>query len=220
MRTGVSLKEKLLSLIFPARCALCGKMTAGGRRVCDSCLKNNPPQARFRLLEEPEFSLFCVSVYAYEGQARQAILQYKFRGRKERAAGFAQALTLALPPRWQTVDVVCWVPISHQRRRERSYDQSELVARKVAKAIGRPCRKLLEKVVNNQPQHELNAAQRWENVRNVYLADNKKVRGKTILLIDDIVTTGATMLECASCLLRAGAKEVFCGAIAESMFDM
>ena len=79
---------------------------------------------------------------------------------------------------------------------------------------------MLEKVVNNQPQHELNAAQRWENVRNVYLADNKKVRGKTILLIDDIVTTGATMLECASCLLQAGAKEVFCGAIAESLLDI
>lgn len=220
MRTGVSLKEKLLSLIFPARCTLCGKITAGGRRVCNSCMKHNPPQAHFRLLEEPEFSLFCVSAYEYEGQARQAILQYKFRGKKEKATGFAQALTLALPPRWQTADVVCWVPISHQRRRERSYDQSELVARKVAKAIGRPCRKLLQKVVNNQPQHELNADQRWENVRNVYLADNKQCQGKTILLIDDIVTTGATMLECASCLLRAGAKEVFCGAIAESLLDI
>ena len=220
MRTGVSLKEKLLSLIFPARCTLCGKITAGGRRVCNSCMKHNPPQAHFPLLVEPEFSLFCVSAYEYEGQARQAILQYKFRGKKEKATGFAQALTLALPPRWQTADVVCWVPISHQRRRERSYDQSELVARKVAKAIGRPCRKLLQKVVNNQPQHELNADQRWENVRNVYLADNKQCQGKTILLIDDIVTTGATMLECASCLLRAGAKEVFCGAIAESLLDI
>lgn len=220
MRTGVSLKEKLLSLIFPARCTLCGKITTGGRRVCNSCMKHNPPQAHFRLLEEPEFSLFCVSAYEYEGQARQAILQYKFRGKKERAAGFAQALTLALPPRWQTADVVCWVPVSRQRRKERGYDQSELVARKVAKAIGRPCRKLLQKVVDNQPQHELNADQRWENVRNVYLADNKKCQGKTILLIDDIVTTGATMLECASCLLRAGAKEVFCGAIAESLLDI
>lgn len=220
MRTGVSLKEKLLSLIFPARCTLCGKITAGGRRVCNSCMKHNPPQAHFRLLEEPEFSLFCVSAYEYEGQARQAILQYKFRGKKEKATGFAQALTLALPPRWQTADVVCWVPVSHQRRRERGYDQSELVARKVAKAIGRPCRKLLQKVVDNQPQHELNADQRWENVRNVYLADNKQCQGKTILLIDDIVTTGATMLECASCLLRAGAKEVFCGAIAESLLDI
>ncbi len=220
MRTGVSLKEKLLSLIFPARCTLCGKITAGGRRVCNSCMKHNPPQAHFRLLEEPEFSLFCVSAYEYEGQARQAILQYKFRGKKEKATGFAQALTLALPPRWQTADVVCWVPVSRQRRKERGYDQSELVARKVAKAIGRPCRKLLQKVVNNQPQHELNADQRWENVRNVYLADNKKCQGKTILLIDDIVTTGATMLECASCLLRAGAKEVFCGAIAESLLDI
>ena len=55
MRTGVSLKEKLLSLIFPARCTLCGKITAGGRRVCNSCMKHNPPQAHFRLLKSRSF---------------------------------------------------------------------------------------------------------------------------------------------------------------------
>ena len=221
MPDGVSWKEKLLSAIFPARCALCGRITRGGRRVCARCQEKNPPNAQFRRLEAGSSGLevFCVTPYVYKGQVRKAILQFKFRGKREKAAGLSEALVLALPPRWQTADTVCWVPLSDKRLRERGYDQSELLARKVAKEIGRPCRKLLTKIQENQVQHTLRREERKKNVQGVYRADGGQIYGKRILLIDDIVTTGSTLGECAGELYRAGAAEVHCAAVVTSIGD-
>ncbi|HIS49725.1 MAG TPA: ComF family protein [Candidatus Gallacutalibacter pullistercoris] len=217
MRTGVSFGEKLLAMIFPSRCAICGKITIGGKRICGKCEEENPPQSYFRRLdEEGNAPIFCVSPYVYSGEVRKAILAMKFYGRKERAAGFAEALARVLPPRWQTDDVVCWAPISQERLRERGYDQSELVARRLARELGRPCRPLLRKIKNNRVQHELHLEERRRNVQGVYAAEENRVRGKRILLIDDIVTSGSTLRECANCLLAAGAIEVHCAAIADA----
>lgn len=221
MPDGVSWKEKLLSAIFPARCVLCGRITIGGRRVCARCQEENPPCARFRQLEAGSSGLtvFCVTPYSYKGRTRRSILQFKFHGKREKAAGLAEAVVLALPPRWQTVDTVCWVPLSEGRLQERGYDQSELVARKVAKAIGRPCRKLLIKVQENQVQHTLSREERKKNVQGVYRVNNQRIHGKRILLIDDIVTTGSTLGECAGELYRAGVSEVHCAAVASAEGD-
>lgn len=221
MPDGVSWKDKLLSAIFPARCALCGRVTSGGRRVCAHCLTENPPQARFRKLEagNSEQEVFCVAPYPYKGRVRRTILQFKFQGRRERAAGLSEALVLALPPRWQTADIITWVPLSAKRLEERGYDQSELLARKVAKATGRPCRKLLTKVQENQVQHSLRREERIKNVQGVYRADPCRAHGKRVLLIDDIVTTGSTLGECAGELYKAGAAEVHCAAVATAEND-
>ncbi len=221
MPGGVSWKEKLLSAIFPSRCAMCGRITMGGKRVCARCQEESPPQARFRKLEAGSsgMEVFCVAPYPYKGQVRRAILQFKFRGKREKAAGLAEALVLALPLRWQTADAVCWVPLSATRLEERGYDQSELLARKVAKTIGRPCRKLLIKIQENQVQHSLRREERIKNVQGVYQADSHRIHGKRILIIDDIVTTGSTLGECAGELYRAGAVEVHCAAAASAEGD-
>ena len=101
---------------------------------------------------------------------------------------------------------------------ERGYNQAEEIARKVAKQFGRPCEKLLQKTKENQPQHNLTTPQkRIENVRGVYApAKRAQIAGKKILLVDDVITTGATMLSCANELYKAGAKEVICVAAAKA----
>ncbi len=213
MRTGVSWREKLISAVFPARCAICGQVTAGGRRICPRCEEQSLPQALFRRLEEStsfDGDVFCVSPFLYEGLPRRMVLDLKFRGKKKNAKWLAERLLLVLPPRWQTADVVCWVPMSAIRKKERGYDQSELIARQTARKLGRPCRKLITKFRENQTQHELDARERAINVMGVYKSNPSRVSGKRILLIDDIVTTGATLSACIQALKKAGAAEIHC----------
>lgn len=220
MEERVSKRERLLSLVFPAHCVLCGKLTEGGRRLCPECSRNPAPESVYRKLGNryESHSLLCVAACSYAGEAKQLVLGLKFGGKKKNARILADKLLLALPKEWQYADVICWVPVSPQRKKERGYDQSELIARRIGRKTGCPCRPLLRKVRENRVQHELSAEERWVNVLGVYQADQKKIRDKRVLLIDDIVTTGATMLECAETLLRAGAEKVFCGAAETSIF--
>ena len=109
----------------------------------------------------------------------------------------------------ETVDVVCAVPLHESRLRERGFNQSELLAEVVAEAIGEPVKPLLAKTRPTLPQVDLPAESRATNVRGAFEADlHEIIQGQTVLLIDDLFTTGATMMECARVLKRAGAEEV------------
>ena len=107
-------------------------------------------------------------------------------------------------------DRVSWVPLSRRRLRERGYDQARLLAVEVSRRTGIPCERLLRKIRSNPAQSGIGGpAKRRMNVAGVYRACAAEITaGRRILLVDDIVTTGATLSECASVLTGAGAKEV------------
>ena len=109
-------------------------------------------------------------------------------------------------------DCVCEVPMRGRDRRRRGYNQAELLAKHTAKLLNIPHKKrLLIKTKNTKTQHSQNMEQRWMNIRNVFAVNSKyDVTGKTVLLIDDIKTTGATLDECARTLKLKGALEVYC----------
>ena len=113
-------------------------------------------------------------------------------------------------------DVLTWVPISARRQWQRGYDQGEQLALAVGKELGVSPVKCLKKHRNNRPQAELgDASQRRANVLGVYRCIRPElVRGKRVLLLDDVITTGATAGECARVLLTAGAKAVLCATVA------
>ena len=113
-------------------------------------------------------------------------------------------------------DLLTWVPISFWRRWTRGYDQVELLARAVGRELGMEPVRCLRKVRHNRPQAGISGeAQRRANVLGVYrVTRDADLRGKRVLLLDDIITTGATAGECARVLLTAGAREVHLGAIA------
>ena len=117
-----------------------------------------------------------------------------------------------------TFDLICWAPVSKKRRRKRGYDQGELLAREAAKQLGRECVPLLKKVRDTPAQSGLkDPSARRANVMGAYQAvEPALVVGKRILLVDDVVTTGETLSECASTLLMAGAEEVFCVTLAKA----
>ena len=113
-------------------------------------------------------------------------------------------------------DILTWVPVSPLRRFKRGYDQVELLARAVGRELGTEPIRLLRKTRNAPPQSGISGeAARRANVLGAYrVTDPQAIRNKRILLLDDVITTGATASECARTLLTAKAKQVNCAAVA------
>ena len=116
------------------------------------------------------------------------------------------------------LDLVTWIPLSPKRRRKRGFDQAEALARAVARELDLPVRGTLEKFRNNDPQSHLHeASERRANVLGVYrLKESVDLAGLRVLLVDDVVTSGATLSECARLLRSAGAAEVLCATLAQA----
>ena len=111
---------------------------------------------------------------------------------------------------WRDLDILAAVPLHPRRRRERGFNQSLIIAAELARLKKLPLiRNNLRKLRNNTPQTRLDGRQRRDNVKGAYgLRKPRDIEGKTILIVDDVYTTGATVSECSSILLKAGARDV------------
>ena len=118
----------------------------------------------------------------------------------------------------ENIDLILSVPISRERYLERGYNQSALIAKQIALCLNIPYKNfILIKKKNNKKQSTLSISNRKRNVQGVYSVWQKeKIRGKNVLLIDDILTTGATLNECSRILKENGAKRVIVGVIAKA----
>ena len=205
----------LLELLFPQKCILCRRVLRGGET--DLCRKCRAEQELWGTPKrKPQFLDSITAVWYYEGNVRRAVLRYKFYRARYLAAGFGRSLAMRLQQRDWEYDILTWVPVSRLRRLTRGYDQVELLAKAVGKELGMTPVPTLKKIRNNRPQSRLkDPAARKANVLGAYrLLEAADVSGKRVLLLDDILTTGATAGECARVLLSAGAREVHCAAIA------
>ena len=199
----------LLKLVYPAKCVLCtALLPADQTGLCHDCRTNikEYPDPRIRL---PHLESWAALWY-YEDSVRESILRFKFGHRPAYAKTYGQLLAMKVIQRQTKYDLLTWVPTARLRQRKRGYDQVALLARATAKQLGTKAIPVLKKIRNNPRQSGLgNAAQRRANVLGAYrLIPSVQVAGKRILLIDDVITTGATAGECARMLLTAGAKEV------------
>ena len=211
----MSLKEKLLDLFFPPRCAFCRRTGVHG--VCADC-ERTLPYAKVQLCEGAGFGR-CASPLLYEDAVRESLLRFKFHGAQSAAEGYGELLArCAAEELGGQFDTVTWVPVSKKREHERGYDQARLLAKATAKALGLPLTPTLHKQRNTQPQSGTgDAAKRRANIAGAYrMKTGADVIGKRILLMDDIVTTGATLSECARVLGKAGAEQVVCATVARS----
>ena len=206
-----------LDLLFPPRCPFCGQiLPIGGENICPDCKKNLPYIQSGKILRKVGNHTCAVTFY-YEDMVRSGIRALKFSGRSARAKAFAPYLVRTIAEELGgEFDAVTYVPISTQRRIRRGYDQTELLARHIAAAWGVRAEKTLRKTRNNPPQSMLKTLrERRENVQNVYaLRADANITGRRFLLIDDITTSGSTMIVCADLLLSAGAASVVCAALA------
>ncbi len=203
----------LLSLFFPRRCLGCGKPVEADRCFCSGCRKwelAEPSLKRLEAFLPGGRSFLCVSALPYREGIRNALYRFKFRGKRGLADPFAQLMAAAAEKEGllQKDTVIAFVPMDKKHRRQRGYNQSEELAKALGKRTGLPVKRLLERTqLKNSTQHTLSAKERRRNVKGAYRAAGD-VKGKRILLVDDIVTTGATLRECAAVLYKAGAGEI------------
>jgi ComF family protein len=160
----------------------------------------------------------CAVALCYEGEVKTCIRRYKFHGAEHLAPVLGERLAAAVDAQLgRDFDLVTWAPLGKKRLRQRGYDQARLLAGEVAKRMNLPQAATLEKRRDTAQQSTLTAQARQKNAKNVYrLKPGTSVRGKRILLIDDVTTTGSTLGACAQVLMEQGAAYVACGAVAHS----
>jgi ComF family protein len=222
------LSGAFLDLLLPRRCAGCGVRESW---ICPDCAATlaRLPAARCRVCAIPlTGTLICPSCYRdpprydalhapflHDGLARDLVHALKYRGQRHLAEPLAHAAAAALPAAVESeslspaYDLIAPVPLHASRRRERGFNQSELLARHLAETIGPPVLpELLERSRATEAQTQLRGAPaRFANVRGAF-AVRGDCRGARILLVDDVCTTGATLEACAAALKRAGATQV------------
>ena len=200
----------LLDLLYPSRCVFCRRLTQRGALICPLC-RNGLPETKGNACQHFPHLRLCASPLFYVGSVRASLLRYKFGGASHYARLYGEYLAKCVDENKISCDSITWAPVSRKRLRERGYDQSELLAKAIAARLRIPCVRMLEKVRDTKAQSLLkDFRQRQENVKGVYHCfDPDAVIGKHVLLIDDIVTTGSTLTECASVLKAAGAASVY-----------
>lgn len=207
----------ILDLLYPKKCIFCGKVLSDSD-LCRECETKLPYTKGDSIYQKFPFVKKCISPLYYKDIVRDSILRYKFIGCSSYCVRYGDILSDCIENNLDCggIDVITYVPISRRRMRKRGYNQSELIAAEAAIRLELPCNALLKKIKDNPAQSSVNdRKRRTENVAGVYKVINEElVKGKYILLVDDVVTTGSTLSECARMLCKAGAKEVYCATIA------
>jgi len=224
--------QAAVSLLYPATCTICGKHVRAGEYLCDGCeakiIRIVPPFCEtcsepFEGSINTAFSCancahrtihFDAAVAAYRGRTivRDVIHEFKYNRQIHLRHLVARWLRAALDDerlRDHRFDVIVPVPLHPARQRERGFNQASLLAELLSAHTSIPSRPLLKRIRYTTTQTALDRSERMENLHNAFrLRKNADVRGLRVLLIDDVLTTGSTLSECARVLKRAGAKSV------------
>ena len=207
----MKLIDRLLDLIFPPKCVFCGAiLDTSEQKLCPDCEKKLPRRRNERVKKSEFLPQIAAALY-YEDEVRQSVHRYKFAGRSHYAPTYAALMAMAVSEQLtEPFDTLSYVPLSRKRLRQRGYDQAQLLAEELGKIFGMETQTLLRKVRDVPAQSSMKtAAERRANISGCYaLAQGAEAEGKRILLVDDVLTTGATLSEAARILRLGGAAEV------------
>lgn len=222
---------KMYNIFFPIKCGYCGEITQNYSYVCEKCNKNIDEfeiknRCKFcgkklidknRICSECRGIKFYYDEYIYYDEYKEffkdKMLQYKFYDKKFLKNFFAQELSKCLTN--VNADYVIGVPISRKRMKERGYNQTELIAREIGNILNiEYLPNALVKIKDTEHQINLSKKERKNNVKDSFkMSDIYDIKGKKILLVDDIFTTGATVNECSRVLKKAKAQQVIVSTI-------
>ncbi len=226
----LTVRDKIGSIIFTNRCAICGEVVEFDADLCEECAlaehieqpvclrcgANKKECFCKKHKRTPEYKAVCAPYY-YEGSIERAVKNFKGQGIP--ALAKAQALEIAKSVRenYKNVlfDYVTFVPMLPAGERRRGFNQAELLAKEVAELLCLPCKASVYKKRKTKPQKSRAGADRFVNMYNAFAPiKNAEIDGKTILLIDDLKTTGSTLSSVALTLNAYGAKAVWCATFA------
>lgn len=220
-------RESTLDMLFPRRCPLCGSVLPANQRVCGDCSDSlefiRPPMCTrcARPIydcvcgEQPFVFDRCVAPFVYTKSIRRGMHRFKFNNAPTVADFFSKYMAAAVRREYagEYIDIVTCVPMHPDDLRQRGYNQALLLSRQVGTILELPVHNsLMVKTVRNSVQHSLTRQERQRNVSGVFRTSRtySNLEGRTVLLCDDIITTGSTLNECASVLREAGASRVLC----------
>ena len=220
--------KALINLIkevfFPTTCAACGEVTEGGEPLCDYCREMLKPINPIKRciscgIEKPDcdcrYRVFhfdgLIAPFENKDTAKLGVYSFKFGKRLSNADYFAKQMAFCVKNEYRDIhfDAVTFVPMHRFRLLKRGFNQSRVLAEEIAETLGIPFEDTLVCLKNGKRQHDLFGKERFQNVKGRYKA-NINESGKTLLLVDDIKTTGATLDECAKQLYLGGADGVYC----------
>lgn len=219
----MKLKRIILSVFFPERCSICGEIKPFLKSWCphcgidakvissDACLKCG--HEKCICTSNSDNNLTFSAVYYYDGQLKRSLLKFKFNSESSYCDVFSKAMAKRVMDVYSDIafDGVCYVPMTKTNTRFRGYNQSKLLAQAIADELKLPLMDALVKSKETLSQKNLTQKERLENLKDSFSAnDDTDIKGKTLLLCDDIKTTGATLRECCDTLIKAGAKDVLC----------
>lgn len=209
------IKEFVINIFLPKRCIYCNKVLDYNKElsICDECvlaaLNKQIPKRDF--VEKYFDSVLCATYY--EKNVRYAMIKFKFKAVTKLSDTFSNMMLIKVKDdyRYLSCDMITSVPLSEKRFKERGYNQSHLLAKNLSEKLNIPyTEKLLVKVKDIPKISRLTLSQRRKIVKGVYKFNNNfDIRGKRIILVDDIFTTGSTVNECARVLKKNGAESVF-----------
>lgn len=222
-----------LDLLFPPRCAGCGDLgltwcatcNAGVRHIedplCAHCGLPAGQAVRCAACANRHYKFNAGRSWGvYAGELRRAILSLKHRRNASLAAELAKGYKQVFEAQDWKVDLLIPIPLGPQRLKQRGYNQIELLAAPFGEfARLRYAQNVLIRRHDTLPQFELNAVDRWENLHGSFVASPAHLVGKNVLVIDDIMTTGATLDSAAQALLEAGAKKVYAITLARTLAE-
>jgi len=186
-------------------CPTCGYPSPNGK-ICADCKTNPPPYTALRSWAE------------FAGPVREALHSLKYKSNLGLGAVFAEPLLAILDRMGWDYDAVIPVPISKEHLATRGYNQAAILARPIALALHKPMlRKTIVRTKETKSQVNLPREERFKNLQSAFLGNSAKLIHKKVLLVDDISTTGATLMSCTQALLEAGCSQVFCLTVARTL---
>lgn len=227
-------KQIISRIFFPERCEICGNIKPLTQPYCEKCgidAEAISPHACPDCCHEqcmcgssahimlPHFS----AVYYYKGELKRSILSFKFNKDASYADIFGKAMADKIKELYPDIsfDSICFVPMTSKAQKIRGYNQSELLAMSISQELSLPINDCLSKIKISHNQKELSAKERAENVKGSFeLKENCNIYGQTLILCDDIKTTGATLRECCDTLIKGGAKDVYCICLALTPYHL
>ncbi|MCL2234501.1 MAG: ComF family protein [Firmicutes bacterium] len=179
-------------------CLRCGRQKLGDANYCDTCTDVNRSFDMAR------------SAYVYEGGVTRAIHNFKYNSEKHLADNFSQIMSDIIKKEELDFDIVTFVPLHKKRQRERGYNQSELLAKKIARIFEVPCESLLTKTKHTQKLAKLSFHERKELLKGSFelAREMHEIKGRRVLLVDDVLTTATTVEECSKILRKAKADAI------------
>ena len=203
--------DSIIKIIFPDRCPFCNKIIEKHEICCKTCKETTDEYVAPILGRAGNYQ--CVSSFPYDSIFKKTIVNFKFYSKPYYSEKLSYFLKDSLEKGYSDMnfDIITYVPMHKKDLKKRGYNQSELLAKKLSKLTGIKCTNVLNKIKRTPSQHTLKFDERIINLNGAFkLVDSSLIHQKSILIIDDVVTSGSTLSSCCKEMSKANPKAICC----------